>query len=436
MNKYGMKTLAFAAAMTSSVAWGQVPSTEEYMYGPSKEIKLPEPFATESATRRTSVVGWEEGKMPVVPEGFTVKKFAGDLDHPRWAYVLPNKDVLISEGNTYSKVPGVREAQQLVGVSADRVTLFRDADNDGVAEEKHVLLEDLNQPFGMAYLDGQLYIANTDALVRYSYELGSDDKITAEPEHILDIPAGGYNHHWTRNVIPDKAGKHLLLTIGSSSNVGEHGMEKEEQRAKVFRVDPTSKKMEQIAWGLRNPNGLDFNPANDELWTSVNERDELGDNLVPDYVTSVEEGGFYGWPYKYYGDHIDPRWADKMPEDLPEETLVPDYAVGPHTAAMDLAFYTADAYPEKYHNGLFVSQHGSWNRAKYAGYKVIFIPFENGEPSGQPEDFITGFLKDEAADEVYGRPTGLVMHPNGMLLSVDDDGNTVWSVQYTGDQKE
>ncbi|WP_018984153.1 PQQ-dependent sugar dehydrogenase [Salinimonas chungwhensis] len=403
------------------MAQAQVAVEPENGYAMGDKVPLPEPYATKSAERRTKVIPWPDNQTPQAPQGFTVKAFADDLEHPRWLYLLPNGDVLVAESNDAEKG------------SADRITLLRDTDNDGVADERHVFLEQgLNQPFGMTLVDGQFYVANTDNITRYDYTEGAD-AIKGKGEVIHSLPSGGYNHHWTRNIEVNDTEDKLLLTIGSSSNVGEHGMDKEERRAKIFTVDLDGGNEEVYAWGLRNPNGLDYNPVTGELWAAVNERDKLGDNLVPDYVTSVKKGGFYGWPYKYFGEHVDPRWKDKMPEDLPEQTLVPDIALGNHSATMDLEFYQAEAFPERYHNGLFAAQHGSWNRAKYNGYRVVFMPFENGEPTGEIEEFLGGFIKSMDTDEAYGRPTAVRVTDNGMLLVADDDGNAIWSVQ--ADQK-
>ena len=402
-------------------------STKENGYGLPAQITLPEPYATESVRRETQIVGWPEGKTPVAPDGFTVRKFASDLRHPRWIYILPNGDVLVAEAEDYSKDEEERTRQINSDHSANRITLFRDKDGDGIADERHTFLKDLFQPFGMALADGHLYVANSDSIVRYPYSEGADS-IGVEGEKLVELPAGGYNHHWTRNLMLDKSGKKLLVTVGSSSNVGEHGMEKEKRRANILIMDLDGDNEEVYAWGLRNPNGLDYHPVTDELWTAVNERDKLGDNLVPDYITSVKRGGFYGWPYKYFGDHVDPRWQDRMPEDLPE-VIVPDLATGSHTATMDIHFYRGDRLGEGYQDGAFVAQHGSWNRAKYIGYRILFVPFANGKPTGEVQDFLTGFMKDTDRDEAYGRPTAIAEESDGTLLVVDDDGNTIWSVQ-------
>ena len=378
------------------------------------KIKLPAPFASESVSKVSKIVAWPEGQSPKAPEGFKVTKFAEDLEHPRWTYVAPNNDIFVVESNDAKN-------------SADRITMFRDKDQDGVPEERYSFLKNLNQPFGMLVMDGYFYVANVDALIRFPYKEGQN-AIDQDPEKVLDLPAGGYNHHWTRNIIAGPDNEKIYITVGSSSNVGEHGMEKEERRANIIEINPDGTGEKIYAAGLRNPVGIDWNPITGELWTAVNERDKIGNNLVPDYVTSVKEGGWYGWPYSYYGDIKDPRWADDPHLEMVEKSIVPDVSVGPHTASLGLTFYTKDSFPEKYKNGAFVGQHGSWNRANFSGYKVLFIPFdENGNPR-QPEDFLTGFIADDDASQVYGRPVGVTTLPDGSLLVNDDDGNVIWRV--------
>lgn len=378
------------------------------------KIKLPAPFSSESVTKVSKIVAWPEGQMPKAPEGFKVTKFAKDLEHPRWTYVAPNNDIFVVESNDAKK-------------SANRITMFRDKDQDGVPDERYSFLKNLNQPFGMLVLGDYFYVANVDALIRFPYKEGQNT-IDQEPEKVLDLPAGGYNHHWTRNIIAAPKNDKIYITVGSSSNVGEHGMEKEERRANIIEINPDGTGEKIYAAGLRNPVGIDWNPITGELWTAVNERDKIGNNLVPDYVTSVKEGGWYGWPYSYYGDIQDPRWAEDPHLEMVEKSIVPDVAVGAHTASLGLAFYTKDSFPKKYHNGAFVGQHGSWNRANFSGYKVLFIPFdENGNPQ-QPEDFLTGFIADDDASQVYGRPVGVTTLPDGSLLVNDDDGNVIWRI--------
>lgn len=378
------------------------------------QIKLPAPFSSESVRKVSKIVPWPEGNIPEAPEGFKVTKFADDLEHPRWTYVAPNQDIFVVESND-------------AGKSANRITMFRDKDQDGVPDERYSFLKNLNQPFGMLVFGDYFYVANVNALIRFPYKEGQN-AIDANPEKVLDLPAGGYNHHWTRNIIAGPNNEKIYITVGSSSNVGEHGMEKEERRANIIEINPDGSGERIYAAGLRNPVGMDWNPITGELWTAVNERDKIGNNLVPDYVTSVKNGGWYGWPYSYYGDIKDPRWAADPHLEMVEKAIVPDVSVGPHTASLGFTFYTENSFPEKYHNGAFVGQHGSWNRANFSGYKVLFIPFdENGNPQ-QPEDFLTGFIADDDASEVYGRPVGVATLPDGSLLVNDDDGNVIWRI--------
>lgn len=376
-------------------------------------VKLPAPFATKSVEKVSDVIGWKDGEAPKAPAGFKVKKFADGLENPRWIYVAKNGDVFISESSTARN-------------SANRITIFKDENKDGTYETRESFLTDLNRPFGMLIMGNYFYVANTDALLRYPYSQGQK-KITASAEKILDLPAGGYNNHWTRNIIASADGKKILITVGSGSNVGENGMDKEARRANILEVDPNGKGERVLASGLRNPVAMDFAPGSNALWTAVNERDELGDNLVPDYITSVKDGGFYGWPYAYFGQNEDPRLKGQRP-DLVKKAIVPDLAVGSHTASLGLAFYKAKSFPEKYHNGAFVAQHGSWNRSTLSGYKVIFVPFKNGKVAGKPEDFLTGFIADEARAKVYGRPVCVAVLPDGSLLVSDDSSNTLWQI--------
>lgn len=376
------------------------------------ELRLVPPFSSESVTKESEVIGWGD-KKPQAPAGFKVTKFAENLKHPRRTYIAPNGDIFVVESNTKN--------------SADRITLIRDKDDDGTPNYQEVFLDDLNQPYGMLVLNNYFYVANTDGLYRYPYTEG-DTKIEAKGEKILSLPAGGYNNHWTRNLLANKDGSKIYVSVGSASNVGEYGMDKEKRRAAILEINPDGSGEKLYAAGLRNPVGMDWNPITGELWTAVNERDKIGNNLVPDYITSVKEDGWYGWPYSYYGQIQDPRWADDPHTELVEKAMVPDVPVGPHTASLGLAFYTKDKFPEKYKNGAFVGQHGSWNRAVFSGYKILFVPFdENGQP-GQPEDFLTGFIADEAKSKVHGRPVGVTVTPNGDLLMNDDDANIIWKV--------
>jgi len=376
------------------------------------DITLPAPYATESKTNNSKVIGWTEGKTPKAPEGFTVTKFADGFENPRWTYIAPNNDIFVVESGTRA--------------SKNQITVLRDKDKDGKFETREVFIKDLNKPFGMLVLKDFFYIANTDGLYKYPYK-NNPLKLETKGEKILELPAGGYNNHWTRNLLANADGSKIYVSVGSGSNVGENGMDKEVRRADILEINPDGTGEKIFASGLRNPVGMDWNPVNKELWTAVNERDELGDDLVPDYITSVKKDGFYGWPYSYYGNILDPRMKGER-KDLAAKAIVPDVSVGAHTASLGLAFYDKQAFPAKYKNGAFVGQHGSWNRAKISGYKVVFVPFANGKPSGKPEDFLTGFIADEAKAEVYGRPVAVTVMNDGSLLVNDDSGNTIWKV--------
>jgi glucose/arabinose dehydrogenase len=376
------------------------------------EITLPPPYATESKTKNSKVIGWPEGKTPTAPEGFTVTKFADGFENPRWTYIAPNNDIFVVESGTRS--------------SKNQITVLRDKDKDGKFETREVFIDGLNKPFGMLVLKDFFYIANTDGLYQYPYK-NNPLKLETKGVKILELPAGGYNNHWTRNLLANADGTKIYVSVGSGSNVAENGIDKEIRRACILEINPDGTGEKIYASGLRNPVGMDWNPANKELWTAVNERDELGDDLVPDYITSVKKDGFYGWPYSYFGNILDPRMKGQG-KDLAAKAIVPDVPVGPHTASLGLAFYNKNAFPAKYKNGAFVGQHGSWNRSKISGYKVLFVPFANGKPSGKPEDFLTGFISNDEKAEVYGRPVAVTVMNDGSLLVNDDSGNTVWKV--------
>jgi glucose/arabinose dehydrogenase len=380
-------------------------------------------------------VGWPTGARPLTREDLAVNAYAGGLEHPRWLYVLPNGDVLVAETNAPERPDdraGVRgwfahlfmKKAGAAASSPDRITLLRDADGDGVAEVRESLLEHLNSPFGMTLVGDTLYVANTDALIGFAYRRG-DTTITAPGRKVVDLPAGPLNHHWTKNVIASRDGARLYVTVGSNSNVGENGLDREAHRAAILEVDPAAGTWREFATGLRNPNGMGWHPATGRLWTVVNERDELGGDLVPDYLTEVDRGDFFGWPYSYFGAHVDERVTPERP-DLVASARVPDYALGPHTASLGLVFYDATLFPPRYRGGAFVGQHGSWNRKPLSGYKVIFVPFEQGRPSAMPEDVLWGFI--DAAGRAQGRPVGVAVDARGALLVADDVGNTVWRV--------
>ncbi|HZI52155.1 MAG TPA: sorbosone dehydrogenase family protein [Chitinophagaceae bacterium] len=397
---------------------------------------LPAPYATKSVQNFSKVIGWPEGKTPIAPVGFTVTMFADGLDNPRWIYVGSNGDIFVAESNTILK--GIKKLgaklsrkikTQNYGSSADRITLFRDANKDGVYESRHVFAKNLNQPLGMLILNSSFYVANTDGLLQFDYK-GGDTTLNGNGKKIVSLPAGGYNNHWTRNIIASKKGDKIFISVGSASNIAEHGMKRESRRANILEINPDGSGEKIYASGLRNPVGMDWAPGTEILWTAVNERDGLGDGLVPDYITGVKEGGFYGWPYSYFGQHEDPRMRFANEKELIKKAIVPDVSLGSHTASLGLAFYTKRAFPSKYHNGAFVAQHGSWNRSELAGYKVVFVPFANGRPSGKPEDFLTGFIADASKSEVHGRPVCVAILDDGAMLVTDDVSNTIWRINY------
>jgi len=401
---------------------------------------LPEPKSSLLPTMKIAPAkGWAPGAKPAAASGLAVNAYADGLQHPRWLYVLPNGDVLVAETDAPPKpedgkgIKGwiTKRVMKRAGSgtpSANRITLLRDADGDGIAEMRSVFLSGLHSPFGMALIGDNFYVANSDALMRFPYRPG-ETKISAAGTKVADLPAGPLNHHWTKNVIASADGSHLYATVGSNSNVGENGMDKEERRAAILEIDPASGKSRIFASGLRNPNGMAWQPHTGALWTAVNERDEIGNDLVPDYITSVRDGGFYGWPYSYYGQHVDVRVQPPRP-DLVASAIVPDYAVGSHTASLGLAFYEGSTLPQHYRGGAFVGQHGSWNRNPRSGYRVIFVPFADGKPSGKLEEVLTGFVG--ARGEAQGRPVGVAVDNKGALLVADDVGNHVWRVTSAG----
>jgi glucose/arabinose dehydrogenase len=402
--------------------------------GPSPALPSPE----KSLIPIVNVVdakGWRGDQTPKAAPGLRVNAFATDLDHPRWLYVLPNGDVLVAETNAPDRPEdgkGIKgyffkifQKKAGGGVpSANRITLLRDSDGDGVAETRTVFLSGLYSPFGMALVGNNLYVANTDAVVRFPYSPGAT-RITATGTRLSPLPGGKLNHHWTKSLIASRDGTRLYAGIGSNSNVAENGMEKEVERAAILEIDVATGRRRIFASGLRNPVGMTWEPFTGALWTAVNERDELGSDLVPDYMTSVRDGGFYGWPYSYYGSHVDDRVKPPRP-DLVAKAIVPDYALGPHTASLGLEYAGETALGAPFRNGMFVGQHGSWNRTPMSGYKVIFVPFANGKPDVNPIDVLTGFIR--ANGDAMGRPVGVVIDKRGALLVADDVGNRVWRV--------
>lgn len=402
-------------------------------FGPNPELPPPDrPLIP--VLNVVKAKGWDGGGKPVAAEGLEVTAFADKLNHPRWLYVLPNGDVLVAETNAPERpddAKGIKgwffkHFQQQAGAgvpSANQITLLRDENGDGVVEIKAVLLSGLNSPFGMALVDDWLYVANTDAIVKFPYVEGQT-QITAAPTTVTDLPAGTINHHWTKNIIASADGSKLYASVGSNSDVAENGMDNEEGRAAIWEVDLATGRKRLFATGLRNPVGMAWEPESGALWTSVNERDELGSDLVPDYMTSVQDGGFYGWPYVYYGKHLEPR-VTPNPE-MAAKAIVPDYALGPHTASLGLSNAVGNKLPARFANGMFVGQHGSWNRKPFSGYKVLFVPFSGGMPAGEPLDVLTGFIKENG--DAMGRPVGVTIDKFGALLLADDVGNIIWRV--------
>ncbi|WP_322514619.1 sorbosone dehydrogenase family protein [Rhodopseudomonas palustris] len=432
--------LAICVAMVLPLAacGDQASLTQGEDYGPTP--KLAEPSNNLLPTVNIApAVGWAQGAKPKPAEGMAVTAFATGLDHPRTLHVLPNGDVLVAETNAPERPEQGKGLKRMVAEfvmgqagaktpSANRITLLRDADGDGVAEVRSTFIDGLNSPFGMALVGNELYVANTDAIMRFPYNPG-DTRITTAGEKLADLPAGPRNHHWTKDLIASRDGTKLYATSGSNSNAAEHGMDEEINRAAVLEIDRATGATRLFASGLRNPNGPAFEPETGALWVVVNERDEIGSDLVPDYMTSVQDGGFYGWPYSWFGQHVDTRVEPPRP-DLVAKAIVPDYALGNHTASLGLAFNTGELFPADMKGGAFVGQHGSWNRKPHSGYKVIYVPFEGGKPSGPPRDILTGFLNDK--EEAQGRPVGVAIDGRGALLVADDVGNSIWRVTPAG----
>ena len=424
-----LAAVVFAFALAACGESAKLP----FSAGVGPEPTLPPPNETLIPTVHIAPAkGWPEGAKPNSPPGTLVTAYAKGLDHPRWVYVLPNGDVLVAESNAPPQPAkkGIKAwimkkvmAKAGAGVpSANRITLLRDADGDGVAELRSAFLEGLHSPFGMTLVGNTLYVANADALVRFPYQEG-ETRITAAAAKVVDLPGGPLNHHWTKNVIASRDGSKLYVTVGSNSNAAEKGMENEVGRAAIWEVDPQTGKHRIYASGLRNPNGLAWEPVTGALWTVVNERDEIGSDLVPDYLTSVRDGGFYGWPYSYFGAHVDHRVQPPRP-DLVAQAIVPDYALGTHVAPLGLAYAETSALPPPYGSGMYIGQHGSWNRKPRSGYNVVYVPFSAGKPAGRPLEVLTGFVSPDG--EAYGRPVGVAFDKRGALLVADDVGNVIW----------
>ncbi|MEE7494493.1 PQQ-dependent sugar dehydrogenase [Methylobacterium oryzae CBMB20] len=387
----------------------------------------------------SGAIGWKDGETPEVAPGLQVKALATDLKNPRSLLVLPNGDVLVAESG--GPTPPINRPKEIImgwlerkshsaETPGQRITLLRDADGDGVAEQRTVLLDKQNAPFGMVLIGGDLYVAETDAVVRYPYKAG-DTAITEPGVKLADLPAGRINHHWTKSLTASPDGSKLYVGVGSNSNITENGLDEEKDRAAIWEIDRATGAHRLYATGLRNPNGLTFEPQTRTLWCVVNERDELGPDLVPDYMTSVKDGGFYGWPYSYWGDHVDPRVMPQRPDRV-AAALMPDYSLSSHVAPLGMTFSSGAGLPQAYRGGAFVGEHGSWNRQPLNGYKVVYIPFENGRPSGKARDVVTGFLTEDG--HARGRPVGMAMDGQGALLIADDAGSAVWRVTGTASQ--
>jgi glucose/arabinose dehydrogenase len=437
--RYSSIGLAFALALVGLCACGDQAALP-ISAGIGPHPVLPPPHQTLFPTVNVAPAkGWTAGATPVPAAGLKVTAFADGLDHPRWVYVLPNGDVLVAETNAPPRpkdrtglkgwITQLVQKRAGAGVaSANRITLLRDSKGTGVADFRSTFLENLNSPFGMALVGNDFYVADTDALIRYTYHAGQT-RITEAGEKVTDLPAGPFNHHWTKNVIASPDGSRLYVTVGSNSNAAENGIAAEAERAAIWEVDPRTRRHRIFASGLRNPNGLAWEPETLVLWTVVNERDGLGSDLVPDYLTSVRDGGFYGWPYGYFGQHVDERVKPQRP-DLVSMAIVPDYALGAHTACLGLAFAPPGTFLPPFANGAFIGEHGSWNRRPRSGYKVVFVPFAHGRPNGYPIDVLTGFLDHDG--NAMGRPVGVAIDRRGGLLVADDVGNRVWRVTAGG----
>ena len=428
--------IATSLAMICAAFASQAALAQTYPVGFGPNPVLPKPDRSLIPTVNVAPAEpWSAKGQPTAPPGFAVTAYARGLDHPRWVYTLPNGDVLVAETNAPPKpddskgIKGKIMQSQMkkagaVSPSANRITLLRGLDASGAAQSKTVFIQGVNSPLGMTLVGGNLYVAATDAVLRFPYKDG-DTTVSAPGVKVMDLPAGTLNHHWTKNIIASPDGKYLYVTVGSNSNVGENGMEEETGRAAIWQLEIATSKSRLYATGLRNANGMGWEPQTKALWTTVNERDELGNDLVPDYMTSVKEGGFYGWPYSYFGQNVDTRVSPPRPE-LVAKAIAPDYALGGHTASLGLTFYEGKAFPQSYQGGVFIGQHGSWNRKPHSGYKVVFIPFSGGKPSGPPQDFLGGFLDKDG--KAQGRPVGVAVDGQGALLVADDVGNVIWRV--------
>lgn len=431
--------LAFATCLVLAACGSRQDIDKAAQYGPDPQ--LPEPSRGLLPNMQIpKVIGWAQGETPTVPQGFRIEAIATGLSNPRNVYPLPNGDLLVVESKKTAKEPIERPKRPVMawveskahgGSGGDkpsnRILLLRDTNGDGKPDARSVLIDHLDAPFGIVQVKDALYVADTDAILRFNFKVG-DSTVSGPPTKVIDLPAGPINHHWTKSLTANADGSKLYVGVGSNSNAMERGVEAETNRAAIWEVDPATGAFSVFAHGLRNPNGLTFYPGSDVLWAVVNERDELGPNLVPDYMTSVKRGAFYGWPYSYWGQHEDPRVRPQKPE-LVKAAIKPDYGLSSHVAPLGLVFYTGTSFPAQYRGGAFIGEHGSWNRPELNGYKVAFIRFENGRPVGQPLDFVTGFVKDGQA---RGRPVGVAVDRTGALVVADDVGNTVWRVTPAG----
>ncbi|HXS49113.1 MAG TPA: sorbosone dehydrogenase family protein [Sphingomicrobium sp.] len=438
------RLFAFVALLPLAACGGGHDPDPSQAVGPHPVLPAPqEGILPEISVPR--VVGWKAGEAPTVPAGFRIQALATGLANPRTVYTLPNGDILVVETQITRTEPIDRPKVPVRGFvmrlshgggliaksgppPPQRITLLRDSDGDGRPELRTILVDHLNSPFGVAYLNGYLYVANTDSLVRYPFTPGQT-QINAPAEKVLGLPGGLIDHHWTKSLTVSPDGSKLYVGVGSNSNVQERGPEAETDRAAIWEVDVASGAHRLIATGTRNPTALSFYPGSNSLWAAVQERDELGPNLVPDYITAIRPGGFYGWPYSYFGQHVDPRVRPQRP-DLVARAIVPDYALGAHVAVLGLAFYTGASFPAAYRGGAFIGEHGSWNRAELNGYRVVYIPFAGGRPAGMPVTFVGDFLNSKG--EARGRPVGVALDRTGALLVADDAGKTVWRVSYAG----
>jgi glucose/arabinose dehydrogenase len=429
--RHQLTAITFSALALA--ACGSAGSSDPFAgFGPAPSLVAPKASKVPQISI-AKVVGWAAGETPKAPEGFTVTRLADGLDHPRWLYVLPNGDVLVAESSSEAGKPkGFRGfAAKIIMKNAgaatkspNKIILLRDSDGDGLAETKTLFAQGIKRPFGMALVGETLYVAADNAIVSFPYKEGQTE-LSGSGTHVFDLPGGPRNHHWTKNIIASPDGTKLYATVGSNSNVGENGMAAEAGRAEITEFTLPKGPSRPFATGIRNPNGLDYEPVTGALWTAVNERDEIGPDLVPDYMTSVKDGAFYGWPYSYYGQHIDVRIQPQNP-DLVAKAIAPDFALGSHTASLGLAFYKSELFPAAYHGGAFIGQHGSWNRKPLNGYRVVFVPFAQGKPVNKPQVFLSGFLNDKG--EARGRPAGVIVDKRGAILVADDVGNIVWRV--------